>query len=568
MGYPSALDTEATDVMSPSRLGRPRSFGLGLLLVSIGVALSMAEFLELRARPDAPYVLTPMMIVALLIDLAGTCLAAWAVLPRGWFEHQRRRRTQLATPPSEPPPELPPPVARGGAPDEPVAPGRGEALGAMDDAAMSRGHWTMLARMYAGLVIDTMKPATLGFMLPGMRAEYDLSPAIVSLFPLAAVLGLTLGSVLFGMLGDIVGRRASFVFTALILATTAPCGFMPSYPWHLVTCFAMGLAAGGELPLIYTMVAEVMPARHRGWSSVALGGIGGLSGYLAASLLAGWLEPRFSWRVLWLPNLPTAILMLGLLRWVHESPRFLLQMGLVDEARRAMAKMGVTLAHGVQSAAAATASMRELFSGSRRVTTTILCLFGFAWGLCNWGFITWLPDMIRSAGFPAELSSEVLSRSAVYALPGTIIAAIAYGTWSSRWTAALAAGATALALFAFWICAPYIEGRVDILVVLTAALLVASSSMIGVLAPYSVELYPTALRGLGSGIVAASSKSGGIVGPLLVGVLLTTSSSAAIPALVIAIPVAIAALGIGWRGTETRGRSLEDLARLAENGES
>jgi putative MFS transporter len=535
-------------------MGRPGIFWLGLLLVSTGVALSLWEFLELRATPDAPYVFTPMMAVALVIDLGGTSLAAWAVLPLGWFEHRRRRLVQLAAAPAEPGEpavEATPPIAEHGT------------LGAMDEAPLSRGHWLMLVRMYAGLVIDTMKPATLGFMLPGMRAEYDLSPAVVSLFPLAAVIGLTTGSVLFGMLGDIIGRRASFIFTALLFATTAPCGFMPGYHWHLIMCFVMGLAAGGELPLIYTMLAEVMPARHRGWTSVAVGGIGGLSGFLVASLLAGWLEPMFSWRVLWLVNLPTAILMLGLLRWVHESPRFLLQMGFAEDARRALATIGVAVTSGVKGTVTAAASMSDLLAGSRRQITITLCLFGFAWGLCNWGFITWLPDMLRTAGFEAGLASELLSRSAIYALPGTLLAALSYGFWSSRWTAVIAASATALALFAFWICAPYIEGRVDLVVVLTATLLVASSSMIGVLAPYSVELYPTALRGLGSGVVAASSKSGGIVGPLLVGVLLTISPGSGIPALVIAIPVLLAGLSIGWRGTETRGRSLEELAALA-----
>jgi putative MFS transporter len=531
-------------------MGRPGIFWLGLLVVTIGVVMSLFAFLELRATPDAAYVFTPMMAIALVIDLLGTLLAAWGVLPRGWFEHRRRQLGQL---PAEPEPALDatPPAA-----DD-------EALGAMDEARLSRGHWAVMARMYAGLVIDTMKPATLGFVLPGMRAEYDLSPAIVSLFPLAAVIGLTIGSVLFGLLGDLIGRRASFIFTALLFATTAPCGFMPGYHWHLIACFIMGLAAGGELPLIYTMLAEVMPARHRGWTSVAVGGLGGLSGFLVASLLAGWLEPEFSWRVLWLANLPTAIIMLGLLRWVHESPRFLLQMGFVEDARRALDAIGVAVSSGMKNTAATAVNFGDLLIGSRRQITITLCLFGFAWGLCNWGFITWLPDMLRTAGFEAGLSSELLSRSALYALPATVVAALCYGFWSSRWTAVLAATATALALFAFYICAPYLAGRVDLVVVLTAALLVASSSMIGVLAPYSVELYPTALRGLGSGVVAGSSKSGGIVGPLLVGVLLTAFPGSGIPALVIAIPVALAGVGIGWRGTETRGRSLEELAALA-----
>lgn len=543
--------------VDPNRLGRPRVFWLGMALVSLGVVLCFYEFLKIVAQPGSEYHLTPLLSLGLVVDLVGTGLAAWGVLPPKLFEHRRKLG-------AVPTPELASDHEQDGE-IVPVPP-EDNPLGALDDPPLTRGHLAIMLCMFAGLVIDTMKPATLGFMLPGLRDEYGLSPTVVALFPLAAVIGLTMGSVIFGMLGDIVGRRASFIFTALILATTAPCGFMPDYTWHLVTCFFMGLAAGGELPLIYTMLAETIPARHRGWASVALGGIGGLCGYLVASLLAGWLEPMFSWRILWLANLPTAILMLGLLRWVHESPRFLLHLGLIEEARHVMATIGVSLPEMTKNATTSTTSVvRDLFVGPLRGVTATMCLYGFAWGLCNWGFITWLPDMLRGAGFDAASASRLLSLSATCALPGTVVAALSYGLWSSRWTATVAASLTALALVAFWACAPHLPGRMDLAVALTASLLVASSSMIGVLAPYSVELYPTALRGLGSGVVAASSKSGGIVGPMAVGVLLTVSPGAGLPALVIALPVALSAVTIAVRGTETRGRSLEELALLASN---
>jgi putative MFS transporter len=243
-------------------------------------------------------------------------------------------------------------------------------------------------------------------------------------------------------------------------------------------------------------------------------------------------------------------------------------MGFAQDARRAMAAMGVVVSVGANATLGAGAGVRQLLGGPLHAVTTTLCLFGFAWGLCNWGFITWLPDMLRSAGFEAALTSRLLSVSALCALPGTALAAVAYGLWSSRWTATIAAGATAASLVSFALWAPYLEGRVTLVVALTATLLVASSSMIGVLAPYSVELYPTALRGLGSGVVAASSKSGGIVGPLLVGALLTLSPGVGVPALVIAVPVALAAVEIGRRGRETRGRSLEALEEPALAAES
>ncbi len=531
--------------VNPNRVGRPIVFWLGVALITFGAMLTLQEFLALRAEATFAYRLTPWMGVGLLLDAVGTALAGWGVLPRRLPDRSAVEALSVD--------DLVEPAASGLAAPE-------AELAAMDSAAMSRGHWGMFGRMYAGLVIDTMKPATLGFMLPGMQAEYGLSSTVVALFPMAAITGLTIGSVVFGMLGDLIGRRASFIFTALIFATTSVCGFMPDYPWHLLTCFVMGMAAGGELPLIYTMLAETMPARHRGWMGVAIGGIGGLSGYLVAGLLAAWLEPLYSWRMLWFANLPTAILMLAMLRWVPESPRFLLQMGFKEEAARAMSAGGALHDAHDPPPGERPGRLADLVAGRLRGVTATLCLFGFAWGVCNWGFITWLPVILRDLGLEAGFTSRLLAFSAFCAIPGTIVAAVAYGAWSSRWTAALAALATSGFLVAFGVLTPLLGARPDLILGLVIGLMITSNSMIGVLAPYSVEVYPTAVRGMGSGVVAASSKSGGIIAPMVVGSLLTLAASPAMAALVVAVPVGLAGLMMAARGIETRGRSLEELA--------
>ncbi|MCA9691784.1 MAG: MFS transporter [Myxococcales bacterium] len=530
---------------NPNRMKSPIAFWIGMAIITAATAVVFWEFLRLKAE-GAGYRVTPAMGVGVVVDVLGTLLAAWGVLPRGWWEHydSLQRRDAEA--------EL-----ERVASDMAAAPAEADALQAMDNSRMTPTHWTMVGRMYLGLVVDTMKPATLGFMLPGMRAEYGLSASTVALFPLFALIGLTLGSVVFGALGDIIGRRASFIFTALLFATTSLCGFMPWFQWQLGMCFLMGLAAGGELPLLYTLLAESMPARHRGWLGVALGGIGALSGFFVASTLAWILEPPFSWRILWLPNLPTALLMLFMLRWIPESPRFLLQMGFPEEAKKVLAKLGIT--HGASAKPEQRRQMREVFGRGLVATTVMLCAFGFSWGLCNWGFITWLPNMLRDLGVEAAQSSKVLAVASAGAIPGTIVASAAFGLWSSKWTAALSALATSGCLVAFYLFAPILATRTDLLMILMICLFVASSSMIGVLAPYSVELYPTTLRGVGSGVVAASSKSGGIVGPLLVGWLLGMSSSLALPALIIGIPIGLAGVLMMVRGRETRGVSLEEL---------
>ncbi|WP_415206822.1 hypothetical protein [Rudaea sp.] len=53
---------------------------------------------------------------------------------------------------------------------------------------------------------------------------------------------------------------------------TAICGAMPSFEWNLAMCFLMGASAGGLLPIAFALMAEAIPAAHRGWLLVALGG--------------------------------------------------------------------------------------------------------------------------------------------------------------------------------------------------------------------------------------------------------------------------------------------------------
>src|SRR5207245_11568931 len=113
------------------------------------------------------------------------------------------------------------------------------------------------------------------------------------------------------------------------------CGSRPSCIWNFVLCFIMGLAVGGMLPITYALMAEAIPARHRGWLMVVIGGdIAGA--YIITSWLASELVPHFSWRILWLLGLPTGLLLILLNRWIPESPRFLLANGREAEARAGM----------------------------------------------------------------------------------------------------------------------------------------------------------------------------------------------------------------------------------------
>lgn len=168
----------------------------------------------------------------------------------------------------------------------------GTSYEAPDTTPLNRWHAGTLLVLTLGLIIDVMKPATLGFVLPGMASEYDIDRSQVALLPLVALTGTTVGSFLWGWLADVYGRRVSILLSTILFVSTAICGAMPEFAWNIVMCFLMGISAGGMLPVIYTLLAEVMPPKHRSWVLVLVGGTGLVGGYLAASSAAHALEPH------------------------------------------------------------------------------------------------------------------------------------------------------------------------------------------------------------------------------------------------------------------------------------
>ena len=134
-----------------------------------------------------------------------------------------------------------------------------------EDAPLTRAHWTLMLVLVLALVIDIMKPASLGFTIPGMVSEYGVPKATASLVPFFALTGTVVGSIVWGIIADIYGRKASIMLSAVLFVGTSICGAMPSFAWNVGMCFMMGAAAGGMLPVTYALLAEMMPSKERGW---------------------------------------------------------------------------------------------------------------------------------------------------------------------------------------------------------------------------------------------------------------------------------------------------------------
>jgi putative MFS transporter len=455
-----------------------------------------------------------------------------------------------------------------------AAPGGGAHLArarvtVVEDTGIKPALAALLVVMALAVIIDAMKPITLGFVAPGMTKEYDLKSALnphgglpVALLPLVGITGTVIGSFAWGWVSDRVGRRSSIILAGLLFATTAICGAMPGFSWNLAMCFMMGLGAGGMLPITFALMAETIPARHRGWLMVSIGGL--ITGtYALVSWLSAALIPHFSWRIMWLLGLPTGLLLILLSRWIPESPRFLLARGKTEEASEIMDRYGARLVTADEQPReqAGPDRFRQLFRGRLLGQSAAIVALGLGIGLVTYGFQLWIPTNLQKLGFSQITSSQVVAYSALIGFPLALVVAWLYGAWSSKKTIALLVGLTTLSLAAFVGLGSSVTSNRALLYLLLAVPICGSGSIVAVLGAYSSEIYPTGVRGRGSGLAAGASKLGGVVIIALV-VAALAAPSIAVTALIGAVPLLLAVVTFAAFGIETRGRRLEDISVL------
>lgn len=502
------------------------AFVLGVMMVTAGVLLHIPMFLMGRMTHYRLYGM-PMgseMYSGMALIILGVAIAAYGLLPRNISGQLSASQEIVVTPP--------------------------------EDAPLSAWHWTLMLVLVVALGIDIMKPASLGFTIPGMVDEYHKTKATVSLVPFFALVGTVLGSIVWGALADIYGRKATILLSAVMFVGTSICGAMPSLAWNIGMCFMMGAAAGGMLPVTYALLAEMMPSKHRGWSLVLVGGLGATVGYFAASGFSALLQPIFSWRILWLLNLPTGLSLVLLGALIPESAKFLLARGRKEEARRVMERFGSRARHTrpAEHVAFERGGSVALTGPAFLGKLLALSLAGICYGLINFGLLLWLPADLVSKGYSVGLSSRLLAESALIAFPTVFIVAFAYSAWSSKWSVVTSIVVTAAGLIGV-LQLEFTGSGSPVFPV--ALLIVGINALIAMLLPYTAESFPLRIRGRTTGIVAACSKAGGVFAQLLA--ILALVPRLSLVSTIIMVPAVATLILVAWFGKETRGRDLREL---------
>jgi putative MFS transporter len=514
----------------------PVAFWLGIMAVIVGVLLHLPDYVESR---DMGYRMvgmgvSPEMAIGMLLVFVGVALTVYGLFP-GTSHLSQVSKIQVR---------------------------------ALDDAPMKPAHVLLLLVMALAVTIDVMKPTNFSFVVPGAALEYGLRSPLnpdaripVSLYPLAGITGTMIGSFMWGWVGDVLGRRGAILLSGVLFMGTATCGAMPEFWMNLIVCFIMGVGVGGMLPISFALMAETIPARHRGWLMVLVGGdVAGA--YIITSALSAWLVPEYSWRILWLIGLPTGAMLIFLQRFIPESPRFLLARGRDDEARQVMERYGATIVETEDSDLLREEQFRSSYSQLLRPPfigpSLILVMLGAGIGLVTFGFQLWIPSNLQALGFSEVSSSSILRDSALIGFPATFVVAFLYGFWSSKKTMVILAGLTVVALAGFIVAGDSVANNKTLLYALLVLPITGITSLQAVVIAYGSEVYPTRIRSRGTGLAAGATKAGGVLVIALV-VAAVAAPSIALTALIGAVPLGVATVALAFFGIETRRRRLEEI---------
>lgn len=382
----------------------------------------------------------------------------------------------------------------------------------------------VLVLCFLVMVADNYDNTAISFVMPRLIRDWHIDKLTASYVFTAGLFGLMVGSILFGWLGDLVGRK-TMIIAGLIefgLATLAAT-MAQNAEQLMVLRFLAGLGIGGAVPNGVALTNEFSPRRLRVFVVAAifagytLGGSGG--GFVAA-----WLMPTHGWPVVFLIGgiLPLALAAI-LAVWLPESIRYLALhprrsaegVRLARAMRPDLAITAETRIVEEQAPAAASPILADLFAGPRAVMTPLLWLLYIANSMAVFGMTNWLPFLIESSGLAPQRAALVAT---LWSIGGTV-----GGLFASRFVDRL--GLRAIVLFVLLGC-PMVA--VLGLAAQSAVLLFVTMTMAGFfvvgtqnsLHGISGSIYPTRVRTNGVGWALGVGKIGSISGPFLGGLLL------------------------------------------------
>jgi AAHS family 4-hydroxybenzoate transporter-like MFS transporter len=170
------------------------------------------------------------------------------------------------------------------------------------------------------LFLEGYDIAAVGYAIPSLVDAWKVQPAVFTQVLTAGNVGLLLGSVCAGLLGDRLGRKPVLIICVVAFGVFSLLAALAGAPPQLAGLrFLTGLGLGGGLPLAVALASDFVPGYSSG-RLVILMSAGVPIGFSAGGLLASWLVRVFGWPAIFVTGgvLPLAVVPL-LALWLPES---------------------------------------------------------------------------------------------------------------------------------------------------------------------------------------------------------------------------------------------------------
>lgn len=435
----------------------------------------------------------------------------------------------------------------------------------LETLPVSRFHYLLLITAGLGWMFDSMDTGIISFVLPVLMKTWQLSPQQVGTIGSIGLVGMAIGAILSGTIADLIGRKKVFASTLVIYSlATGLCGLSWNYESLLFFRFLVGFGLGGQLPVAVTLVSEFSPTKHRGKFLVLLESFWAI-GWLLAALISYIIIPRFGWQTaFYIGSLP-ALYVFYLWNSIPESPRYLASKGKFAQAE-AIVK-NIEIQSGVHrpatkqvspqtSKTAPKMALSELFSRKFIRRTIFLWLLWFGIVYAYYGIFTWLPSLLALKGFSLTKSFEYVMVMTIAQIPGYFSAAYLVDKVGRKPTLSLYLIGTAISAYFF-------GQSTDVQTILVMGSLMSFFNLgaWGIVYTYTPELYPTHARATGSGWAAGFGRIGGILAPVVVGLMI---GSYKLPSqsvfLMFAAVLVLTALNVIILGEETKGKPMDETA--------
>jgi MFS family permease len=212
----------------------------------------------------------------------------------------------------------------------------------MDRLPWSKWHWMVVIGLGITWILDGLEVTIVGLIAPvitkGGGGGLDLGTGQIGFANSMYLAGAATGALILGYATDRLGRKKLFMFSLLwyltwTLATAASWNFESFVFFRFMT----GIGIGGEYAAINSAIDELIPARRRGWTDLAINGswwVGTAIGSAASLYLlnAKYVDPTYGWRICFALGAILAFSVLFVRKNLPESPRYLMTHGRFEEA--------------------------------------------------------------------------------------------------------------------------------------------------------------------------------------------------------------------------------------------